>query len=231
MTIEFFELAGAEDDRRFSPFCWRIRMALRHKRLDFASVPWRMTEKDQIAASGQDKVPVIRDGGRYVSDSWDIACYLEDRYPDHPSLFGGAEGRALSRFYYDWSFSTLHRAMIRLLLTDIYAHLDPRDKDYFRTSREARFGMTLEQVTADEAGHGDNLKHVMKPLRDTLSHQPYLGGDSPLFADYTIFGSFQWARSISPKKIIAPGDPVHDWRERMLDLFDGEARKTLAYAV
>ena len=33
MTITMYDLAGAEADRRFSPFCWRTRMALAHKGL------------------------------------------------------------------------------------------------------------------------------------------------------------------------------------------------------
>ena len=39
--IRFFDLAGADPDIRFSPNCWRIRMALAHKGLDAETVPWR----------------------------------------------------------------------------------------------------------------------------------------------------------------------------------------------
>jgi len=31
MTITLYDLAGAEAERRFSPFCWRTKMALAHK--------------------------------------------------------------------------------------------------------------------------------------------------------------------------------------------------------
>ena len=34
-------------------------------------------------------VPVLRDGDRVVRDSFDIALYLDEAYPDRPSLFGG----------------------------------------------------------------------------------------------------------------------------------------------
>ena len=101
MTIKLYELAGAEDNRRFSPYCWRIRFALEHKQLEFETVACRFTDKHVIAFSGQDKVPVLVDGDEIVSDSWAIACYLEQTYPDRPSLFGGPAGQALSRFYVD----------------------------------------------------------------------------------------------------------------------------------
>lgn len=35
MAITLYELAGADADRRFSPFSWRVRMALLHKGLSF----------------------------------------------------------------------------------------------------------------------------------------------------------------------------------------------------
>jgi hypothetical protein len=45
---ELYELAGADENRRFSPYCWRIRMALAHKGLDVECIPWRFTEKDAL---------------------------------------------------------------------------------------------------------------------------------------------------------------------------------------
>ena len=41
MALKLFELVGAESNRPFSPYCWRIRMALAHKGLDAELVPWR----------------------------------------------------------------------------------------------------------------------------------------------------------------------------------------------
>ena len=92
MTIQLYELVG-KDDRRFSPYCWRARMALEHKGLDYETVPVRFTDKDLIAFSGQERIPVVRDGDNVVSDSWDIAEYLERQYPDKASLFGGGVSR------------------------------------------------------------------------------------------------------------------------------------------
>ena len=81
-----YDLAGADKNRRFSPYCWRIRMALAHKRLNVECMPWHFTEKDKIKFSGQERVPVLIDGSNTISDSWEIAKYLESAYPDRPSL-------------------------------------------------------------------------------------------------------------------------------------------------
>src|SRR5258708_37722835 len=82
MPITMYDLAGVEADRRFSPFCWRAKMALAHKELAVETVPWRFTEKDKLPQPNAGRVPVIRDGDRVVHDSTAIADYLEERYPD-----------------------------------------------------------------------------------------------------------------------------------------------------
>lgn len=229
--LDLYDLAGAEPDRRFSPFCWRTRMALAHKGLPVRTIPWRYADKDKIARSGQDKVPVLVDGGRWIGDSWAIANHLEDAYPESPSLFGGDAARALSRFYNNWADAVVLPGLIRLVLVDIWNHLAEEDKDYFRRSREERFGMALERVVADRDQRVEGFRQSLAPLRLTLRAQPFLGGDQPLYADHIVFGGFQWVRCISDFKVLAPDDPVAAWRRRMLDLFDGLAGKAKGYAV
>ena len=78
MTITMYDLAGAEPNRRFSPFCWRARMALAHKGLAVETVPWGFTEKDKLPQPNAGRVPVIIDGGTVIHDSTAIADYLEE---------------------------------------------------------------------------------------------------------------------------------------------------------
>ena len=136
MTRKLYDLAGADPQRRFSPYCWRTKLALAHKGIEVETIPWRFTEKDVIGFSGQGRVPVLIDGDTVVFDSWAIANYLEDTYPDRPSLFGGAGGRALARFVNSWADTVQLAGMIRLVVADIHAHVDEKDKGYFRESRE-----------------------------------------------------------------------------------------------
>jgi glutathione S-transferase len=229
--LTLYDLAGAEDDRRFSPYCWRIKMALAHKGLAVETLPWRFTEKDRLARTGQGRVPVLVDGDRWVWDSWTIANDLEDRHPDRPSLFGGAAGRALSRFCVGWTDTVLHGGLIRLVLLDIHRHVHAKDSAYFRKSREERFGASLEAVAADREARLPAFCEALAPLRLTLRAQPFLGGEHPLYADYTVFGAFQWARAISDFRLLDEDDPVFAWRGRMLALFDGLAGKAKAYPV
>ncbi len=223
MARQLYELAGADPAHRFSPFCWRARMALAHKGLDAACVTWRFTETDRLAFANHDKVPVLVDGATVVPDSWAIAQYLERAYPDRPSLFGAA--LPAIHFITAWTDQILHPALVRLIVSDILPLLDPTAAAYFRASREARFGMPLEQVTAGREERLPEFRRLLAPLRTVLRDAPFLGGAAPDYADYAVFGAFQWARVVSPLPLLAEDDPVRDWRERLLDRFDGLARQ------
>lgn len=230
-TIRHWELAGTEGDRLFSPNCWRVRMALAHKGLQAETVPWRFTEKDAIAFSGQALVPVIQDGDREVHDSWDIAVYLDENYPDRPMLFDGAQARSLSFFFKHWCEGNVHGAMFRIIVSDLFASLHEKDKAYFRETREKRFGKTLEALGAESHAALPALSAALNPVRPVLIAQQFVSGATPGFADYLLFGPFQWARAVSPVRLLEPDDPLYAWRERMLDLFDGMPRKARGYPV
>jgi glutathione S-transferase len=229
MAITLYDLAGAEADRRFSPFCWRARMALAHKGLDVETLPWRFTEKDKLPQPNAGRVPVIVDGGKVVHDSAAIADYLETRYPDRPTLFGDAAGRALTSFVQNWTETVLQPALVGFVVLDICRHSAPQDQAYFRQSREERFGTTLENVVKDREQRLPAFRDSLAPLRRTIERQKFLAGAAPAYADYIVFGAFQWARAISDLQLLAADDPVAAWRERVLDAFGGLARKAPAY--
>jgi glutathione S-transferase len=231
MAVTFYDLAGADPALRFSPFCWRTRMALAHKGLEATSIPWRFTEKQAIAFSGQGLVPVLVDGKTTIADSWAIAEHLEDAYPNRPSLFEGDQSRALTRFVNSWADSVLHPWIARLVVRDILDVLAPADAAYFRESREQRFGTTLEALVADRAAQLPEFRKALQPVRITVRAQPFIAGEEPGYADYIVFGGFQWARAVSPFRLLEADDPVHDWRGRMLDLFGGLAREAKGHEV
>jgi glutathione S-transferase len=224
MTVVLYDLVG-KADRRFSPNCWRTRMALAHKGLDCEARPTRFTEISEIAGGAFKTVPVIEDRGVAIGDSWSIAKYLEETYPDEPSLFGGPGGEALSRFVQDWCVAVLHAGLFGFLILDIHAQLTPEDQAYFRSSREQRFGRTLEEMQAGREARLDDFRKSLQPVRMTLKDAPFLGGEAPLYADYLVFGALQWARVSSPFRLLQADDPVHAWFERCLDLHGGLGRK------
>jgi glutathione S-transferase len=231
MAIKLYDLAGAEEDRRFSPYCWRTKMALKHKGLEFESVPWRFSDKDAIAFSKQGMVPVIVDGSESVADSWAIAVYLDGAYPSRPGLFESYEARTLCDFFGQWAFRSLHPAVLKVVVLELFEKLHEKDRAYFRQSREKRFGMTLEALAGVQSTRVAELRAVLEPVRPVLVQNEFVSGKGPGYADYILFGVFQWARAVSPARLLEPDDPVFTWRERMLDLFGGYARAAKGYPV
>jgi len=224
MALEMFDLAADNDSVRFSPYCWRIRMALAHKGLDVRTMPVRFTEKDKIAFSGQKLVPVLRDGDTVVHDSWDIALYLDRTYPERPRLIDVPQALGVTNFVRSWAQTALTIPVFKTIILDLFNGLAEKDKDYFRSSREERFGMPLEKFALPAAEGRAAVKQALAPARDVLRQQPFFCGAAPAFADYIVFGVFMWARSASPTDVLEGDDPVHAWRERMLDLHGGLAR-------
>lgn len=229
--IQLFELLGAED-RRYSQFSWRARMALRHKGLKFEITPILLTDKESIAFANSTSVPVLVDGEAVHTDSWDIAVYLETAYPDAPSLFGGEIGLGLTRVVNSWCDRAVNVAFGPLIVRDVLDAAHPDDREYFRETMEKMFGRTLEEVQEGREARVKNLYRTLDPIRTSFRKgQAYVCGEAPGYADYVVFSQFQWARIVSPFKLLDADDPVFAWRERMLDLFDGFARQTVAYDI
>ena len=225
MTRTLYTLCGANPAQRFSPHSWKVVMALDHKGLDFVERPTPFTEIRSLEDGFSPTVPVLNDDGRLVRDSFDIALYLEDTYPDRPTLFGGEGGKALSRMVEGYVQTILQAALMKIIVKDIHDCLAPADQAYFRPTREQRLGRTLEDVEANHAGELAAFQPKLEPIRLLLKFQPFLGGSGPLFADYILFGALQWARVVSPKRLLAADDPVRGWFERCLDLHQGRGRR------
>ena len=221
--ITLWELGG-KDGRRYSLFSWRTRMALRHKGLEFESMPVCMSDKAAIAFSGGKTVPVAKDGEVVVRDSWKIAEHLEDRYPRAPTLFGGDVGRGVTHALNVWVDRALVQPMLALIVADVHERVDPADEQYFRESMEKILKMTLEEAREGRAQAMSRLNRTLEPMQALLKRQQWISGAQPAYADYILFSIFQWARIMSPQEILQSDNPLHGWRERVLDLHGGFAR-------
>lgn len=228
MTERLYDLVGC-NGLHFSPFGWRTRMALAHKGITTAIVPVHFFEIRSLPSpSGEPwkTVPVYECEDAMIGDSWNIAMHIEKRYPDRQSLFGGESGVALSDFFRHWVETSVHPLFARGLMREVLECLDERDKEYFRSSREERFGNGLEELQGQADAGIQEARDALAPASKRLqaSGEPFFGGRSPLFADYILFSSLQWARIVSVREIIPPGEPLHAWMERCLDLFSSMAR-------
>jgi glutathione S-transferase len=208
-----------DKDLRPSPFCWRAKMALKHKGLKWRDEPMGFTEKQKIAFAGSNTVPVIHDGTTVVKDSWAIAEHLERTYPDRP-LFPNDPGHAYARFVNGWADSSVNVAIFPIIVGDLLAKVRPQDRDYMVESRGKRLG------TTDFAGFQKNAREkgiaafraALEPARRILRDQKFLSGEAPAYPDYILHGSLLWPRTVSPDLVLLDrDDPVHGWHERMIE--------------
>lgn len=152
-----------------------------------------------------------------------IAEYLEERYPDRPSLFGSPHGAA-------WTDRTVQLNAARPILMDIFACLHPDDRAYFRAPRETRFDMRLEEVCPDPQAELPSLRRLLEPARRVPRKQTYLAGEAPNYADCALYGTFMWWRMTSRLLPFEQSDVMSDWLARMDGVCEGEGRRALAAA-
>jgi glutathione S-transferase len=205
-----YDLAGADDRLRFSPFCFRVKLALHIKQLEYQPELVRFTEKEKLAFSNQNFVPVLRDGETVIADSWKILQYLDHQYPQTTALFEPAAAASVN-FIRQWCDKSLHTALFFVALPFVHANLAEKDQAYFRETREKRVGKTLEVVASERGLHMAALQRTVEPLRATLADQAYLAGDAPGLADLLVLSAFMWAMSVVPFALFESDDVINAW--------------------
>ncbi|MEM9357349.1 MAG: glutathione S-transferase N-terminal domain-containing protein [Pseudomonadota bacterium] len=224
MTIQLYDLTDATRQVFFSPYCWRIRMALRHKGLDVESVPWHFTDKELIGQTGPPRVPVIVDGEKWVNESSTIAAYLDETYPDRPLLMKDAAALASAQFVEAWCNFSVFAPMRAMAVMNVFKIIHEKDKAYFRESREKMLKTKLEQLSTDPIAEKAALTAALRPAEDLFGKQSFFGGDGPSYADYVLFGTLMWPYMVCPESPLEPDSNVAGWFDRLLDLNDGYAR-------
>jgi glutathione S-transferase len=206
-----------DGDRRPSPFCWRAKLALKHKGLKWRDEPCGFGEKQKIAFAQSSTYPVIHDGPKVVKDSWNIAQHLDEAYPDKP-LFPNDPTRSYARFVNGWADTNVNPTIFPMVVADMVEVCRPQDRAYVVESRSKRIG------TSDFAGFQKNARDkgvaafraVLEPARRILREQQFLAGEAPAYVDLILYGTLQWPQTMSPSlELLEKDDPVYAWRDRM----------------
>jgi glutathione S-transferase len=222
--IQLFDLQLASG-ATLSPFVWRVKYALKHKGFDIDIIPGGFTDIVKRTGGRSERVPVIIDDGEWVFDSWEIAEYLDRKYPDRPMLFDGETMRGLTKFVDNWLWRTGTAPWFGCYIGDYRDLSRPEDQPYVTESRQAFVGgQKLEDV---QRGREDRLPLVpplLEPFRALLRESPWLGGSKPNFADYTALAAFLWVAAVAKTPPLTDDDPLRDWLDRGFDLYGGLGR-------
>lgn len=220
--ITLYDLCGADSELRFGPFCWTSKLCLLHKGLPFETVALGFTEKANYPDPDYGKLPILRDGDDLVRDSAAIAEHLDRRYPARPLMATDAE-RAAAQFYRAWAGAHVFSAIRPFAIGRVLRNIRPEDQPYFRSSREKTYGRSIETVEAEADAKA--VTTALAPLAAALNAYPFLGGGAPNFSDYVVAAPLLWGYSLRQDEYFEAPPAVGAWFGRILDLYDGYARR------
>jgi glutathione S-transferase len=251
--IKFYDLIPSTNSTCFfSPNTWKTRMDLLHKGVQFETIPVTLLDvrRDLAARSNHPNisVPAIElPNGKFIYDSFHIAEWLEDTYPDRPSLFTG-DGQLTNKAQSEHLLmGKKYARMMDLGLGAskpqwgvwfelFFPQLDQlmsegEVRDFFRS--DARLGPQGYQklISLDRQQLIDRAKLTVQPLLQILRERPneYFQGTHPGHVDYIIFGRYAYCRMLDPqlaKQVWEDqGDELSNWIDKLCKAYDGHALK------
>lgn len=185
-----------------SQFSEKVRFLLDYKGLDYRKIEVTpgIGQVEVFQLSGQRQVPVLKDGSTVIADSTEIALYLERTYPDKPLLPGDPVLRGQCLMMEEWADESLGRKGRKVLLgalnqypqfrasflpkevPDILKNLVGTVPGDFFGLLGTGVGLGNDVIKAAQRG----IKQDLEALSLILSDRPYLLGDQPSLADFTV---------------------------------------------
>ena len=211
------------DGQTISPFVWATKYAIAHKGFEIDIVPGGFTGITERTGGRTERLPAIVDDGRWVLDSWLIAHYLDETYPDRPTLIGSRQAEVAAKFIETWLWSTVLREWMPNIVRDYRDMVMDVDWDYVTRTRTPP-GKTLEEMQAGREERLPLIPPKLELLRTTLRETPWLGGDSPNYTDFRALAVFLFMAAVATTPVLTDDDPLRDWIERGYDLYGGLGR-------
>ncbi len=218
-----------------SYFTGKLEAYLRYKGIGYdLESPYAEAERIRPHV-GAIQVPlVLRDDGRWMSDSTPIIAQLESEHPHRPVMPDQPAVRFIAlliedyadewlwraAMHYRWSYEHDRALLSRILVDEVTQHLKmPRFLKLRMISRRQRSGFVIKDgVTSDtrphvEAGYLNALINMTAMLED----RPYLLGSTPSIADFGMMGPMlrHFGQDPTPQEIMRnQGPAVFEWVAR-----------------
>ncbi|KAL0097097.1 hypothetical protein J3Q64DRAFT_1711330, partial [Phycomyces blakesleeanus] len=227
--IQFYDLRlPALGEKAWSPNTYKARYALNIKGLPYET-KWVTFQEvhtiiPEITKTGEaPTVPIIVDveKDKVIQDSFKIAKYLEATYPQTPSLFHGNE--QLHTSMQEKFVTRLARPLFCLVVFKVIKATGDEDvQSWFQKTREAKYGMPIEQFAGNPEDRIKEIHEGLKDTRKTLTETPYLTGSKVGWADVVLFSQLKMIDSIDKALLesrILDGTngekSLREWYERM----------------
>jgi glutathione S-transferase len=165
MAIDFYWGSG-------SAYCWRVMLALEHKRLAYRSHLLKFDQQEHkapqiLAMNFRGRLPIVRDGDYVVFESLAILYYLDKKYPD-PPIFGRSPEEA---------------GVIMRVICEYQAYAEPNLMQIASAILFRHEPQLDEQVT--EAMH--RIAGEARTIEQRLAQSDWVVGESISAADMVIY--------------------------------------------
>lgn len=214
MTLCLYDMSNSTGVS-ISPYGYRIHEALHLLSLPYETELLSYSQVARMFSKTHKTVPVLVDGDREIGDSWAIANHLAVNHDPDNLLFGGAGGYPLVCFITRWVDASIMGAVNRIIVKDVHDSIDQADQAEYRDKQETRYGQTLEALHLTRDNGLTDFQVNLYPARQAIKEHPYLGGDSPTYADFTLHSVFRWSRQTSNIELLRPDDRLRSWIRRM----------------
>lgn len=234
-----------------SQYSEKVRLILDYKGLEYRKIEVTpgIGQVELFRLTGQRQVPVLKDGNVYITDSTEIAKYLDVQYPERPLIPKDSQQRGLCLMMEEWADESIGIKSRKALFSAISQNQNFRKSllpsnapDVFKTLIE---GMPSELLKILGFGVGYSPDAVNSAMRDLkqdlealcllLADRRYLVGDEPCLADFAVAGlsmllKFPEGSYLNlPETIKGKGVPeladnpcyqsFFDWRDRLYSQF------------
>ncbi|KDQ50476.1 hypothetical protein JAAARDRAFT_141893 [Jaapia argillacea MUCL 33604] len=203
--ITLYDIPSRLGETAWSPNTLKAKFSLHYKGLPFKTVwveyPDVATVCKEIGAEPTQTepspfytLPVIHDPStnKTISDSFAIAEYLDETYPDTPSLFPKGS-LALQAAFQKVVKETCIAPIFPIVFSYTNSILNSRSQEYFRGTREKWFGKTLEELSPEESAKREEDWEKVRTGWDILAgwmrknrEGDFIMGDTLSFADITV---------------------------------------------
>ncbi len=214
--LKLYDLSG-KNDLRFSPPCWNVKLCLIHNNIEFKTIPVRFTDKNKIAFSKQNLLPILDYNNGFVSDSWNIFNWLDQNYPQK-KIFRNNSSKNFSYFLYLWTSRQLLPILFKIIAHEIPKVLEGNDINYYINTREKRINGPITKFVPMISSSIEEFRRSIDPIRKIIINNGYISGKKPGLEDYIFFGNFKWVNVCSSCNLLDDEDPVHNWYKKLLKI-------------
>ncbi|THV03862.1 hypothetical protein K435DRAFT_851463 [Dendrothele bispora CBS 962.96] len=231
-VITFFDIPCKFPGVAWNGFTWRSMYSLNYKGVPYKTVWLEYSEieptlrKFGINPTGTKPdgsplytLPAIYDPSTKtgVAESFAIAEYLDKTYPDKPTLVPTGTGPLINVFT-EYITSKISATFFPFAVPMSHATLNAVSQPYFRRTREAAFGKTMEDMLPQGEAKVKEWEKFKQGLGDIdrvlrTGKGPFVLGEKPSFADCNLASIFVWIKVLF-------GEDSEEWKG-LTTSFDG----------